>query len=126
MASAHHSVPGEGKSSFINALAGAKLCKVGSVLKETMGCEVRDRISALPHPQCSSLLFALLQWRDLNLGRDKIKVMDSRGNAEFDSNVAYEDEDFKSFVYIPEKTPFRALRHPALLTLLRQSLFALC
>lgn len=78
----------EGKSSFINALAGAKLCKVSSVLKETMGCE----------------------WRDLNLGRDKIKIMDSRGNAEFDSNVVYEDEDFKSFVYIPEKTPLQLIK----------------
>lgn len=57
------------------------------------------------HHQC--FVIALLQWRDLNLGRDKIKIMDSRGNAEFDSNVVYEDEDFKSFVYIPEKTPLR-------------------
>jgi hypothetical protein len=92
---------------------------VGSVLKETMGCEVRDRISALPHPQSSThqcfLVVTLLQWRDLDLGRDKIKIMDSRGNAEFDSTVAYEDEDFKSFVYIPEKTPLRAPRHQALL-----------
>ena len=61
------------------------------------------------------LVVALLQWRDLDLGRDKIKIMDSRGNAEFDSNVVYDDEDFKSFVYIPEKTPLRAPRHQALL-----------
>lgn len=74
---------GDGKSSFINALAGKYLCAVGHLLRQTVAS----------------------RWYELSLGHDKINILDTRGASEYEppENISVDD----SWTCIGHQNPLR-------------------